>query len=71
MRVKLHYKPKPNNYTDKYGMHKRGKTCGYPGRSHGRGGVMLRTTVETRFIVKSQHQPYYKTVLWQWLPLEG
>ena len=65
MRVKLQFKPKPNNYTESFAVNManiRGKE-----RVSTRGGLtdvgsfFLRTTVETRFIVRSQHQPYYNT----------
>jgi len=54
-------KPKPNNYTEPFAVNKadrwRERACEYPGRSHGRGEFFLRTTVEIRFIVRSQQKP--------------
>ena len=39
------------------------RTCEYPGRSHGRiqCDIILADTVEIRFTVRSQQEPYYKT----------
>ena len=61
---RLQYKPKPDNYMESFAVDMadiRGKK-----RVSTRGGLtdvgsFLQTTVETRFIVKSQHQPYYNT----------
>lgn len=65
MRVRLPNKSKPNNYTESFAVNMadiRGKErVGTRGGLTDMGSFFLRTMVETRFVVRSQHQPYYNT----------
>jgi len=62
MRVRLQYKPKPNNYTESFAVNKadiwRERTCEYPGRpyEHSQYDRIFVVVVEIRFVIGSQQR---------------